>query len=125
MLENAIKLLMKQKGFYVGPELDIVVKEDKEEFDMAVDEVDYWNTNTGNSDYNWAVYQFREEDNEVVGYVDVTLADVDKDGKEYFVINQIGCRADITIAEFTDMIKQVGVPITAEGEHKGYFELAA
>ena len=125
MLENAIKLLMKQKGFYVGPELDIVVKEDKEAFDMTVSEIDYWNMSSGNPDYNWAAYQMREGSEDIVGYADVTLADIDDNGKEYYIINQIGCRADITVAEFCSLIKKVGEPITAEGDFKGYFELAA
>ena len=125
MLETAIKLIMKQKGFYTGPELDIVVKDDKEAFDMVVNEVDYWNTSSGNPDYNWAEHQFRKDSNDVVGYVDVTLADIDENGKEYYAINQIGCRADITIAELCALIDKVGEPVTVEGEYKGYFELAA
>ena len=123
---TAIKLVMKQKGYYTGEDLTIVVKDDKESFDMAARQAAYFDVRMGSEDYNWTEFVYRDKEaEEVVGYVNVTLADMDDNGKPYFVINEIGCRLDIKPSEFCDLLKQAGRPITEDNEFKGFIEAIA
>ena len=55
---TAIKLVMKQKGYYTGEDLTIVVKDDKESFDMAARQAAYFDVRMGSEDYNWTEFVY-------------------------------------------------------------------
>ena len=121
LLERAVKMVMERKGYYISPTISIIIKADKASLTAVAAEAQ----GRGQAQNSWVTCKRRKGTDEVVGYVHVSPAAVAKDGKEYFVINEIGCRMDIKLAEFCDMIESIGHVIVAEDGHKGLIEVAA
>ena len=89
LLERAVKVVMERKGYYISPELRIVVKKDKAAFDLVT--------------MHKQNIKHRKGNNDSVGYVTVSLVAA-ADGKAYYIIKEIGCRMDIKLAEFCELI---------------------
>ena len=121
LLERAVKMVMERKGYYISPTISIIIKADKASLTAVAAEAQ----RRGQEHNSWVTCKRRKGTDEVVGYVHVSPAAVAKDGKEYFVINEIGCCMDIKLAEFCDMIESIGHVIVAEDGHKGLIEVAA
>ena len=111
LLERAIKAVMERKGYYISPDLRIVVEKDKADFDMVTAEKLKIKRRKGNDD--------------IVGYITVSLVGTARDGKAYYIINEIGCRMDIKLAEFCDLIDSAGTVIASDDGYKGLIEVMA
>ncbi len=110
LLERAVKVVMERKGYYISPELRIVVKKDKAAFDLVT--------------MHKQNIKHRKGNNDSVGYVTVSLAAA-ADGKAYYIIKEIGCRMDIKLAEFCELIDSIGQVIVLDDGHKGLIEVMA